>query len=125
MKDLLDQAALCSCPHSEMTVRLIQALAEHKKQVGFTQDDFPTIAREILDYISVRVSNPDLIPSYQMFILDKIQMAFKVVMQIKEEVKNTVNESDFSNDELLDIPIEEFQGVVIDEEFDKLIGYNE
>ena len=30
MKDLLDQAMLCNCPHSEMTVRLIQALAEHK-----------------------------------------------------------------------------------------------
>ena len=125
MKQLLDQASLCSCPHSEMTVRIIQALAEYRKYANFTQDDFPSIAREILDYVSVRVSNPDLVISYQMFILDKIEMAFKVVMQIKNEVKNTMDESDFSNDDMLDIPIEEFQGTVIDEEFDKLIGYNE
>jgi hypothetical protein len=125
MKDLLDQAALCSCPHSEMTVRLIQALVKYKQQVGFNQDDFPSIAKEILDYIAVRVSNPDLLPSYQMFILDKVDMAFKVAIKIKEKVQNTVDESELGNDEMLDIPIEEFQPLVIDEEFDKLIGYNE
>lgn len=108
-----------------MTVILVQILSEYKRKVGFVQDDFPAIAREILDHVSTRVTNPDLIPSYQIFILSKIDMAFKIAIKTKKEAKNTVDESDIDNSEMLDIPIEEFQGVVIDEEFCKLIGYNE
>lgn len=106
-----------------MTVNLINALSDYKKDKGLVQDDFQAIAQEILECLSVAVKNEDLVPSYQMFILKKIELAFKVVMQIKIEESNKDDVDYESSEDMLDIPIEDFQGVIIDEEFDKAIGY--
>lgn len=115
---MLEQTNLISCSHSEMTVQLIDFFKHYKKQQDFKSEDFKSMASEVLLFLKQRCSNQDLVDSYCLFILKKIEVAFKSSLNVKTQVQD----EEFSG-ELLDIPVEEFQEAQIDEEFVKAMGW--
>jgi len=119
MVNLLQSPMLLICSHADMTINIARTLANYKLYKDFSDNDYAEIAGILLEYISQRCKEEDLISSYKLFLLTKIETAFIISLGVKRPV--VYSEEDTDKD-LLDIPIEEFQDAQIDEEFVRKIN---
>lgn len=105
-----------------MTVEIIKILSNYGKE-NLEKCGISLVNKEMLEYMSKRVkSNIEDITSYQIFILSKISTAFKVAMKIDKKADQAYDCEEA--EDMMDIPIEEFQGVILDEEFLKQMSGN-
>lgn len=120
MKEILLNSKILECKHNDMQLELIKLLSSYKKINGFEKKDFPQIASQILDFVSQRCKDKELLDSYKVFVLDKIKKAFyssikvRTVILEKDEIEN-----------MLDIPVEEFEDAKIDHEYLAELGWKE
>jgi len=117
MLRLLGNSKLLTCQHAELVTEIASVLAMYKHFKDFTKSDFPVIAGQLIDFIGNRCEMKEAIPLYGLFVLDKIEVAFNVVVSISKEV---IPEDE--QDAMLDIPIEDFLELQIDEEFVRKIN---
>lgn len=117
MLNILETSNLLECDHHSMTEELIKLLGRYRLCRELTEKDFAPVASEILAFMASRCVNSDLITTYKLFVLMKIEFAFKIAIGIRRVVLLTEDEAEG----MLDIPIEEFQDAQIDEEFVKKI----
>jgi hypothetical protein len=118
MKQLLEKSNLLKCKHNEMQGELISLLSSYAKTNSLQKSDFRVVATEILDFISARCKDQGLLDSYKLFILNKIKLAFNCALKVPKQEFEV-------SDDMMDIPIEEFEGAKTDEEFVKLMGWVE
>jgi hypothetical protein len=120
MEEMFLNSNLLKCKHSEMLNELIGI---YMKVDGINKDSFAEIATKTIDFISQRVKDEDLKISYKAFLVESIVLdAFCVI--ISREKKPVQDHDDFEEG-LINIPVEEFEDTPIDEEFDKLVGWND
>jgi len=120
MKDILQTSRLLECKHEEMLLELIDCFTLFKKTKGYSKEDYTLLVYEVLGFISQRCKKKEFVDSYKLLILHKIEDAFHIVLDIKVD-----NDFEYSED-MLDIPIEEFEDAYTDEDFlKKLTGENE
>jgi hypothetical protein len=118
IQEIIRNSYVMTCPHNDMVMVLIDIFT-HLNKLGKLPNDFKPFAKEVLDIISERCQNKDMIDTYKLFILNKVEVAYNVAKRVE-----TV-QSDMADD-VLDIPIEEFEDAYTDHEFLKeLAGNNE
>jgi hypothetical protein len=120
MKEILLKSKILECSHSEMQVELINVLSFLKKTTGFEKKDFSQIVLEILDFVGKRCKDEQLLHSYKVFILKKIKLAFDVSLRTKTII---LEKDEIEN--MLDIPIEEFEDAKIDYEYLSELGWEQ
>jgi hypothetical protein len=117
MKEIIYNSGLMTCRHNEMQIALIDLFTAIKKAGGLPSD-FNSFAAQVIDTVSERCENKDIIDSYKLFLLNKVKLAYEVA-NLTEIVQSD------QSDDVLDIPIEEFEDAYTDHDFLKLVGYNE
>lgn len=117
MLNILETSNLLECDHHSMTEELLKYFNQYRLCKELTEKDFGPVASEILAFMTSRCQNPELVTTYKLFVLMKIEFAFKIAIGMKRVVILTEDEAEG----MLDIPIEEFQDAQIDEEFVKKI----
>jgi hypothetical protein len=120
MLSLLVSSRILSCPHNKMVLELIQVLYKYRLIKRYTKSDSLEIIGQVLDFIKQRCKQEELVETYQLMVLPKIKLAFNIV--VSSDKMPEISEEDRAN--FLDIDIEEFGELKIDDEFDKLMGNN-
>jgi hypothetical protein len=121
MKEIIHSSKVLTCNHSELQVELIGFFVNYKKQRSFNINDYGPIASQVINFIAEnRCKKEEMRDSYKLFILNKIEVAFKSSLKVQ-----TIKLEEDEAENLLDIPIEEFEDAVTDHEFLKLVGWNE
>lgn len=114
----IEKSGVLVCKHGEMLISLISLFIDLKqsKQLG---SDFALFASQVVEIIAnIRCKKEELKDSYKYFILNKIKIAYEVASL------SAISESELSDD-VLDIPVEEFDDAFTDHDFLELVGYNE
>lgn len=117
MLNILETSNLLECDHHLMTEELVKFFNQYRLCNDFKEKDFGPIASQVLSFMASRCDNPELLTSYKLFVLMKIEFVFKLAVGRKRTVILTEDEAEG----MLDIPIDEFQDAQIDEEFVKKI----
>jgi len=114
----IKNSKLMFCRHNEMLIHLIDLLIDLKR-LNLLSDDFSIVASQVVEIIAnERCKKEELRDSYKYFILNKIKIAFQTASLVHISVSE-------ESEDVLDIPIDEFEDAFVDHDFLKLVGYDE